>query len=336
MRLLLSALLLAFAFSAQIHAQEWPQDDYKEPSEIPDILKPLEEQGAQIRFLGNYAGFNGWIIFNKGQPSYTYTSENGRLFFQGMMFGPKGENITLQQLKEFRLRGAGSSFDTLNEVSRLLLEKQRQEERVNAAEQIADRIERQTPSQTRQPAANNTTNADPVRSAQTNQTAAPAQQAPAAARDANSKAERLMSDFEHSNWVSLGNYDAPEIYAMIDPNCPHCRKAMQGFKSYLDSGRLEIRMVPIAFEDRAKRVGALLLAAGDPKQAFYEYISGNLPNLGNDTGVNTQGVERNIMTAVAWGFNVTPMFFYRNAAGEVKIIKGVPKDYDLILKDIYG
>lgn len=343
--------LTALTLPTQAEAQEWPTKEFTEPSTLPKILQPLQDEGAQIRFLGNHKGFNGWVIFNKGRPTFTYTSDDERVFFQGMMFGREGENITLQQLQDFRLRGSSDTFDTLTEVSRLMLEKEKQQNRLNAAEKLTESLQggtsnddpantmEPTPPQQQvmeQPAPATTPATTPAPQAQVEQPKPAAQEPFASTTQPVSKSEKLLSDIERGNWVTFGTRGKPVLYAMIDPDCPHCQEAMFGLKPFLDQGALEIRVLPIAFEDKAKRVGALMLATGDSQTLFYNYIEGKLPELGNDTKVNVQGVERNVMTAVAWGFNATPMFFYRNAAGEVKIIRGVPGDYDMILKDLTG
>ena len=95
-------------------------------------------------------------------------------------------------------------------------------------------------------------------------------------------------------------------------------------------------MLPVGFEPLSQRVGSLGLAAAEGEKLYYDYITGKADDLGKDEGINTQGVERNLMVVNSWGFNVTPMLFYRNADGKVKIIRGSPKDIDMILKDISG
>ncbi|HCK33449.1 MAG: hypothetical protein CMH32_06305 [Micavibrio sp.] len=333
--------IIAFVMAGPLLAQEWPVAKVAPPKEIPKPLVKLQEEGAQIRYLGKYDNFHGWIVFNKGRPTFTYTSDDNDMFFQGMLFDARGENVTLQQLQEFRMRDAGDSFDSLNEVSRMIVERQKQEGLINANEKLTKRVQNEdVGSDETTPEAENTPDNSSAPSQQSNNTAPIQAQGPDAASQQQSatlsKSDRLMQDMAGANWLSFGNAAAPEIYALIDPDCVFCRKAMAGFKPYIDAGQIEIRLVPVGFTPKAKRVGALVLAAADGMALYYNYIAGKNNDLGKDVSINTQGVDRNMTVMDSWGFDATPMIFYRNAAGQVKIVKGAPGDYDVILQDISG
>lgn len=347
MRITLLAFIgiIAFVMAGPSLAQEWPVAKVAPPKEIPKPLIKLQEEGAQIRYLGKYDNFHGWIVFNKGRPTFTYTSDDNDMFFQGMLFDARGENVTLQQLQEFRMRDAGDSFDSLNEVSRMIVERQKQEGLINANEKLTKRVQNEdVSSDEAAPEAENTPENSPAQdmaSPQQNNNTTPSQaqssEATVQQQSATlSKSDRLMQDMAGANWLSFGNTAAPEIYALIDPDCVFCRKTMAGFKPYIDAGQIEIRLVPVGFTPKAKRVGALVLAAADGMALYYSYITGKNNDLGKDASINTQGVDRNMTVMNSWGFDATPMIFYRNAAGQVKIVKGAPGDYDLILQDISG
>lgn len=337
--------IIAFVVAGPSLAQEWPVAKVAPPKEIPKPLVKLQEEGAQIRYIGKYDNFHGWIVFNKGRPTFTYTSDDNDMFFQGMLFDARGENVTLQQLQEFRMRDAGDSFDSLNEVSRMIVERQKQEGLMNANEKLTKRVQNEdVGSDEATLEAENTPDNSPAQdmaSSQQNDIAASDQtpSSEAAGQQPSStlsKSDRLMQDMASANWLSFGNAAAPEIYALIDPDCVFCRKAMAGFKPYIDAGQIEVRLVPVGFTPKAKRVGALVLAAADGMALYYNYITGKNNDLGKDASINTQGVDRNMTVMNSWGFDATPMIFYRNADGQVKIVKGAPGDYDLILQDISG
>ena len=328
------ALLLTASFALPAQAQEWPSMERLETPDVPELLKPLEEKGAQIRFIGEEDGFNGWIVFDKGRPNFTYSTQDGELYFQGMMFNKDGENLTMRQLQDFRLREGEDSFDTFNEISRMMQERDRNERAAEATKQITQNLQN-TETMPSQPTPAETREEMPQSQGRDMQ----AQAASSASREPETpvtKSDRLMQDLTQSNWVSFGSAAQPEIYAMIDPGCSHCRETMRAFRPYLESGALEMRVMPVGFNAETKRIGALMLAAGDPQGLYYSYIDGDLPDLGKSRNVSIQGVDRNLMTVNTWGFDVTPMLFYRNAQGEVKIIRGVPGNIDLVMNDLKG
>ncbi|MAS88104.1 MAG: hypothetical protein CMH30_09050 [Micavibrio sp.] len=319
----LASFFLALLLAMPVQSQEWPTLEKLVVPETPELLKPMEEKGAQIRYLGPYKDFDGWVVFDKGRPTFTYSTKDQKTYFQGMMFNEKGDNLTFKQLQDFRIRDGEDSFDTLNEVSRLIKDRQRTTRATEATKQITDNLQ------------NTEAPASQVKAAD----AAPVVKTPSPSREpaeAVTKSDKLMQDLQNANWVSFGDVSKPEIYAMIDPGCPHCQETMLAFKPYLDNDMLEMRVMPVGFELDTKRVGALMLVAGDAETLYYSYITGKAKDLGKSGNVNTQGIDRNLMTINTWGFDVTPMMFYRNAAGEVKIIRGVPGDIPAIIKDLNG
>jgi protein-disulfide isomerase len=326
----LSAFFVSLLATMPVQAQEWPTLEKLVVPETPALLKPLEEKGAQIRYLGPYQDFDGWVVFDKGRPTFTYATKDNTTYFQGMMFNQKGENLTLKQLQDFRIRDGEDSFDTLNEVSRLIQERERATRATDATKKITDNLQNTTAPTPESAPAVETAEAPAAA------TAAPVPSPSREPAEAVTKSDKLMQDLQNANWVSFGDVSKPEIYAMIDPACPHCQETMLAFRPYLDQNLIEMRVMPVGFELDTKRVGALMLVAGDAEALYYSYITGKTKDLGKSGNVNTQGIDRNLMTINTWGFDVTPMMFYRNAAGEVKIIRGVPGDIPAILKDING
>lgn len=78
---------------------------------IPDPLKGLVNEGAQIRFLGRDEGVEGWIVIKAGVEQYFYVLPTGA-FVTGILFDKTGKTLTVDQVA--RLRGQGDTLlDTL-------------------------------------------------------------------------------------------------------------------------------------------------------------------------------------------------------------------------------
>lgn len=150
-----------------------------------------------------------------------------------------------------------------------------------------------------------------------------------------SPSEQLFYDIEHSNWIPLGNAGAPVMYAFIDPQCPHCHNMLTDLrKDYLDTGRVQLRIIPIGFRQETQAQSAFLMASPNPQERFYRYLDGDESALPARTEINQQGVQRNLALMQAWKFNVTPMVVYRSKDGSVKIVRGRPQDIPALVGDL--
>lgn len=148
--------------------------------------------------------------------------------------------------------------------------------------------------------------------------------------------ERLFHDMENSNWITLGYNTAPAVYAIIDPQCPHCHAMINDLQAQglFDRGALQMRVIPVGFSAASKAQAAFLMAAPNPQDRFFRHLAGDTEALPIREGINEQGVERNLALMQAWKFDVTPMLIYRAADGSVKIVRGRPKDIDAMLADL--
>lgn len=70
----------------------------KEPA-MPAPIKTLVEQGAQVRYLGQHNGLDGWITIKGGQEQYFYTTADGKSLLMGLLFDSDGKLVTLRQVK---------------------------------------------------------------------------------------------------------------------------------------------------------------------------------------------------------------------------------------------
>lgn len=150
-----------------------------------------------------------------------------------------------------------------------------------------------------------------------------------------SPAERLFTEVENSNWIALGNPQAPVLYAFMDPQCPHCHDFMQDLrKDYLETGLVQLRLIPVGFRKETLAQAAFLLAAPDAEERWYKHLDGDTSALPAKENISTQGVQKNLALMQAWEFNVTPLTVYRGKDGTVKLIRGRAKNLPEIIADL--
>lgn len=273
---IISFLFICALFSASALAQQ-------SVPEMPDPIRNLADEGAQIRYMGRDHGFDAWLTVKNGQEQYFYVPPGGSGFVMGLLFDNKGHVVTIDQVQRLRKDG-DSLLDSLAGMETLATPTGEEE----------DRFAFQSP------------------------------------------AERLFHDTENANWITLGYPSAPVIYAIIDPQCPHCHALITNLNEggYLDRGELQLRLIPVGFSQVSKAQAAFLMAAPDPQERFLRHLAGDEDALPVREEINTQGVERNMAYMQGWKFDVTPMLIYRSKAGEVKIIRGQPRDIPSVLADL--
>lgn len=149
-------------------------------------------------------------------------------------------------------------------------------------------------------------------------------------------AERMFTDVQNSNWVKLGSDSAPVVYSFIDPNCPHCHDFINDLRKqdYIAKNAVQVRLIPVGFQDGSLAQSALLLASPDAPERYLKHLDGDKDALPAKSDISTQAVQKNMALMQAWKFNVTPLIIYRARNGEVKIVRGRPKDLPGILADL--
>ncbi len=106
-------------------------------------------------------------------------------------------------------------------------------------------------------------------------------------------------------------------------------------RGFLKRGMVQLRIVPVGLmgADSMKKA-AFLLSAPDAADRFYKHLDGDEKALPVENNFNTDGVELNIDIMRGWGLDVTPFSIYRDAAGKVKIIKGMPSRLEEMIGDL--
>ena len=143
----------------------------------------------------------------------------------------------------------------------------------------------------------------------------------------------MFADVTNANAIRLGKATAPMVYSFIDPQCPHCHEFIKKIrKDFIEKGAIQIRLLPVGFIQGSPEQAALLLASPNAEELFYKHLDGAA--LPVKEGVSTQAVMKNTAVMQAWKFDVTPLTVYRSRSGEIKIVRGVPKDIPGMIADL--
>lgn len=116
--LALSALLVLPVLQHKAQAEKTP--------DLPPPLTELANNGAQIRYLGNQYGLDGWIAIQGGQEQYFYVTQDGRAFVMGLLFNRDGKIETLKQVQKLQAESGGETLNMITAPE--IAQKQKQEE----------------------------------------------------------------------------------------------------------------------------------------------------------------------------------------------------------------
>lgn len=281
----------ALAFAAGAPAQP----------KMPAPLENLGKSGAEIRYLGNEGGLDGWVTIKDGQEQYFYVTPDGQSIVLGVLFNNKGDIVTMRQVNELRKKEPG-----LDKI---------------AGSQLPEAQNAVPPVQA-VPASPN----------------APATEVKTAPPAPVSKSQLFYQAVENASWISLGRKDAPVVYSFIDPQCPHCHDMIQDVRKSgaLEKGDLQLRLIPVGLmNETSLKQAANLIAAPNASDVLYKHLDGDKNVLVNlDANPNTQSIQRNMILMQDWKIDVTPFSLYKNKKGEIKILRGRPGDLKAVLKDL--
>jgi len=311
------ALCLAGALpAAPAFAQAQAEAGAANRPALPAPLQNLVKEGAQVYYLGKSHKMDGWVAIQNGQEQYFYVPEDGQSFLLGLLFDKDGKVVTLRQVQDLQKNPQAAVLDQFSSAADLK----------NPGIIGAEAPSPVSPDDL--PKAADIQAQAAEKQAQSTQTAADT-------RAFKSPAEQLFSDVEASNWVPMGDPKAPVIYSFMDPQCPHCHNFMEDLRAnYIDNGLVQLRVIPVGFNQQTLAQAAYLLAAPDPQRRWYAHLDGDQTALPAEPGINEQGVQRNLAVMQTWKLNVTPLSLYRAKDGTVKVVQGRAKDLAALIGDL--
>ena len=146
-------------------------------------------------------------------------------------------------------------------------------------------------------------------------------------------AEILAALRTEAFWFSVGRDGAAVAYAVLDPGCPHCAKAMLNLQHKVERGEMRLRVVPVAALGNASaELLAAILADPSPAEAFWRHEI-QLATLGSsDLAPHETGqldsrlrdaIRNNLELASRLGIAGVPYFAFMDRDG-ARIRSGVP------------
>ncbi|MES1923998.1 thiol:disulfide interchange protein DsbG [Salinisphaera sp. T31B1] len=136
---------------------------------------------------------------------------------------------------------------------------------------------------------------------------------------------------EKASWIADGDDDAPRtLYVFTDPNCPYCHKFYEDARPWVESGKVQLRHIPVGIlKPSSPGKAAALLAADDPAKAMARhearYRSGGIEPLDDVPADLHDRVAANNMLMSDLGIQGTPGIFYKDADGTIQVKQGVPQ-----------
>lgn len=151
------------------------------------------------------------------------------------------------------------------------------------------------------------------------------------------RSEQVFSQLASTTRVTFGKKTAPLIYMVMDVHCYYCHQAWKKLEKYVDSGRIQISMIPInALGPQSEVDAANWLNKKDPLDAWKKYMAGDtkILQVGDQDPEKEKAIFENTELAKKWGVDKTPYLFYRGVNGKVRLIVGAPQDIDALLQDV--
>ncbi len=147
--------------------------------------------------------------------------------------------------------------------------------------------------------------------------------------------ERLVQELQLAASVDMGDHQAPQIYMIMDPNCPHCQATWRALHDFISKKTLQIHMIPIGLNDEDESAAAILLKSSDPMTAWDKYIAGDKTALAGKVDPLALGFVKGNHTLIdRWSITQTPYIVYRGKDKKVKIIAGEPQKIDDLMNDL--
>lgn len=179
-------------------------------------------------------------------------------------------------------------------------------------------------------------------------TLAPAQAQPVAATQPTP--ESVLSELRTQTfWFQVGNNAAPTVYAVIDPECPHCARAMLNLKGRVETGKIKLRvaLAPIISE-RSRGSVAAIVNDKEPPVKFWEHEIDkaygqsklvpvtDFSKLSKAGQYALQATDNNVQFLVRNDIRGVP-FFAWNEGDSAKVLLGVPREdaFDNAIADGY-
>jgi len=165
---------------------------------------------------------------------------------------------------------------------------------------------------------------------------------PGGARAKASPAESRSQDpdplslVKETTYGTLGAQDAAQLWMFVDPFCSFSVHAMQQLAPYVQSGEVQLAVIPLSvldYEDQGRSTPAAKIMVSEPKsQMVADWVGGSLTGAPSADAAALLG--RNMAIAGALHLRGTPTFIWRAADGSVGRADGIPPDLNAVIASI--
>jgi thiol:disulfide interchange protein DsbG len=142
--------------------------------------------------------------------------------------------------------------------------------------------------------------------------------------------------------VDEGDPHAPELYAYADANCSFCNKLWTELRPYVQSGKVRVHWVMLAFlKDTSSGRGAAILAAPDRLAALMtdeskfdkKHEEGGIPPMDPIPPKVSAALQNHAAQMAEAGGQGTPLLLYRKA-GTWTLGDGMPRDFQTFMSTV--
>lgn len=289
-------LLAALMISTGAQAQVAEPD----PAHFP-VLEKLKGPAKNLSYdyLGKRMGFDAWLLSGPGVMQIVYTSEHTKgAMLGGALLDEKGDEVSSGLTKNFM------------------------QQYPKRAEEILITVRQPVPAAAKPPVKELTEKTDPA-----------AAQKPAGP----SPSEVLWSRLAQGGKVTFGPNDdsVPTLYAFLDPAESNTKEIWKNLGGAAKAGKITLHILPLGLTtaDSIMEI-ATILGMKDPAKAWEEHMDGksHIKETPDTSGV--LGMKANVDVAQALNLRKLPFMVYRNGTGKVRILRGVPKNWDDFIKDM--
>lgn len=300
--------VLAFVWSVPASAQMKKTQPAPDPNKVA-VLKKIREQGKNLEYayLGRRFGMDAWVISGPGVMQVLYTAPDGvAAVVGGVLVGPDGQEVSTAMQREFTQKYPARAQKMLEAA------------RSKPAEAVA------------QNAATGDKAASP----------------PAADEKPISRSEQIWTRLGGLGLVTAASPDVtkpvPVVYAILDPSQADSKTVWDKLSALADRGLIVVHAVPLATQTADQLLDiAHVLGGGDDRRALWDgLLAGTKPAAPQTVDPKgAVGLNDNVTFAQELKIFAVPFLLYRVPAtasswGPVRAVKGMPKDWSVILSDL--
>ncbi|EBO9668567.1 thiol:disulfide interchange protein DsbG [Salmonella enterica] len=147
-------------------------------------------------------------------------------------------------------------------------------------------------------------------------------------------AREIWQKLEKSRWIQDGKDNAAQkVYVFFDPYCPYCTEFWQKARPWVDAGKVQLRLIPVAIlrPDSNLKAAAIMMSK-DPVKTLHDYESSHWKTrLDKPDPVPadiTAALQDNLLLMEKLGSNATPAIYYLSPEGRLQQQLGLPPDDD--------